>query len=181
MDHGMNANIATPVQDHAIHLTDSDARRTRAAIATMCPPVGEPVDFEDCALLGVWLRLGDGARTFPTGLWSGVQARIKRGIRPLGARDRSPSRTFGPDGLRELVGAVMHHHVAVLVGDPDPSLDRSEAALIVDEGLISAIFAGRCYYAGKPLMDVIAERRRGVPRALASESFRSSLARFTKV
>jgi hypothetical protein len=181
MDHGMNANIAATVQDRTVHITNSDARRARAAIATMCPPVGEPVDFEDCVLLGTWLRLGDGERTFPTGLWSGVQARIERGIRPLGARDRSPSRTFGPDDLRELVGAVMLHHVAVMAGDRDPWLDRSEAALIVDEGLISAIFAGRCYYAGKPLMAVLVERRRGVPRALDPESFRSSMARFAKV
>lgn len=175
----MNANLAAPVQDRTVHITNSDARRARAAIAKMCPPVGEPVDFEDCALLGVRLRLGHGERTFPTDLWSGVQARIDRGIRPLGARDRSPSRILGPDDLRELVEAVMHHHVAVMAGDQDPWLDRSEAALIVDEGLISAIFCGRCYYAGKPLMAVIAERRRGVSRFLASESLRSRLAKST--
>jgi hypothetical protein len=180
MDHGMNANLAAPVQDRMVHITKSDARRARAAIPKMCPPVGEPVDFEDCVLLGVWLRLGDGERTFPTDLWSGVQARIERGIRSLGARDRSPSRILGPDDLRELVEAVMHHHVAVMAGDQDPWLDRSEAALIVDEGLISAIFGGRCYYAGKPLMDVLAERRRGVPRALEPKSCRSRLATFTK-
>lgn len=50
----------------------------------------------------------------------------------------------------------MLHHVAVLTDLPDPTLDRSIEALLVDEGLIVAITADRCYFAGRKLIDVIA-------------------------
>lgn len=158
----MKTNTVAPVQDHTIHLTNSDARTARVAIDAMFPPVGEPVDYEDCLLLGVWGRLRDGERTFPVKLWSTVQAHIKRGSRPTHARDRSPSRTFTVNHLHDLMTAVMFHHVALLVADQEPLPDRPDEALLIDEGLTLAILAGRCYYSGTALMSVLADRRRAL-------------------
>lgn len=79
----MKTNTVARVQDLKIHLTNSDARAARVAIDAMLPPVGEPVDYKDCLLLGIWGRLRDGERTYQMELWSTVQAHIMRGSRPL--------------------------------------------------------------------------------------------------
>ncbi len=122
----------------------------------MASPIGEPVDYEDCLLLGIWGRLSGRERVVAASTWSELQACLARGTRPHGRRDRSFSRWFTAEERHELRGRAMLHHVAVLTDLPDPSLDRSVEALLVDEGLILAVTADRCYFAGKRLIDVIA-------------------------
>lgn len=101
----MNSNTAAPSYDQAIQLSKNEARRVRLALEAMAPPVGEPVDYEDCLLLGIWWRLsGANGPLPPVPGRSFKPAWRAASVRPGAVTDPSRGGSRPPSGSRSGVG-----------------------------------------------------------------------------
>lgn len=138
----------TPAAVH--HLTGREARAARITIESMAPPVGQPIDYDDCLLLGLWQRLGRGQRNISESSWQVLQAR--RASETL--RELSPTRLLDPSDVIDLAGNVLLWRVFALTSEGDRHLDQTDDLLAMD-GMLAALKVPRIYFSGRRLLALL--------------------------
>jgi hypothetical protein len=151
----MKTPTAAPVST-STRVTDAYAKEARKKLELMAPAVGEPVDYDDCILLSLWQRIANGERVLPVVALNLLDKHSARVGESKGLRDRAPHRwIIGRLEAAPLVQALTVQRISLMLADPDSADDQSREAILVGEGLTTALFASRGYFAGSRLLNFI--------------------------
>lgn len=133
------------------------------------PEVGEPLDYVDCLLLGLWRRLDAGQRTVPRQAMELLEVRLSDMAAMPSLRDRSPQLWVGDDDVEGLLAGIFLLRIAALRRHESLDGQQLEEELLAGEGLTLALLIPRIYYSGSRLL---AFMRRAQTASVAPETRR---------
>lgn len=148
----MNKRDAT---DQTVELSGRGAKAAMRNLEALSLKVGEPLDYVDCLLLGLWRRLDASERIVPRHAIELLKARLGDVAAMPSLRDRSPELWVGDDIVEGILAGLFLMRIAAL--SEGRSLDRKqcEEELLVGEGLTLALLIPRIYYSGDRLLAFI--------------------------
>ncbi len=136
-----------------IELSDPAAKRVKKRLESLCPDAGEPLDYLDCLLFGLWRRVDASVRIVPRHatllLDAWVNARAARSL-----RERSPERWVDEAEVGELLSGLFILHLIANFGRAQDE-ERLEEESLAGEGLTLALLTPRAYYAGDRLLTLM--------------------------
>lgn len=143
-----------------IELTERAAVRAMTRLESLVPGVGEPYDYGDCMLLGLWRRLDAGERIIPRSAMMLLEERgAAKATRPL--RERSPQWRVAEADVGEFLAGIFLLRLGAILGG-EPADEPVEEEMMVGEGLTLALLTPREAYARAPAPRLHAARPRGL-------------------